>query len=208
MAHQVIFSRITSVCRNIMHSHTKWFYLLFGIVLAILTQFSLSTRALASRSGDSIMLANNYEQKTPEQLAENNISTITTPRPTNYISIDNKTIPIFYSDNTQIDAGSQVGKYGHLLYGHNSYNVFGGLSSHNNLSFSVTLDGATTNYHVINSITLTRETAQNLMLGIRDGKIFSGGQYNHYPYILMTCAGTPLGNGDATHRTLFFAVQD
>ena len=47
-----------------------------------------------------------------------------------YISIAGNTVPIFYSSNTLIDAGSQVGLYGeHFLYGHNTANVFGGLAN-------------------------------------------------------------------------------
>ena len=140
------------------------------------------------------------------------------------INIAGNAIPIFYSDNTLIDAGSQVGLYGsHFLYGHNTANVFGGLSGMNiGDYFTVTLGGQTRTYQVVNSDLQTkshfegeviRKTAVSGMTVLTKMKMMKAitayGEYNgaYYDYILMTCAGTSYGNGDASHRLILMANE-
>ena len=140
------------------------------------------------------------------------------------ISIAGNNIPIFYSDNTLIDAGSQVGLYGnHFLYGHNTANVFGGLSGMNiGDYFTITLGGQTRTYQVINRDLQTkshfegdviRKTVVSGVTVLTKMKMMKAitayGEYNggHYDYILMTCAGTSYGNGDASHRLILMANE-
>ncbi len=147
-----------------------------------------------------------------------------TPTVTVYdqINIAGNTIPIFYSSNTLIDAGNEVGLYGsHFLYGHNTSNVFGGLQ---NLGigdrFTVTLDGVTRTYQIVNSDLETKshfegETVHKTVLSgvtvLTKMKVMRAitayGEYEgrYYDYILMTCAGTSYGNGDASHRLILMA---
>lgn len=140
------------------------------------------------------------------------------------INIAGNTIPIFYSSNTLIDAGSQVGLYGnHFLYGHNTANVFGGLSSMGVGSrFTVTLGGTTKTYQVMGSdlqtkshfeedviikatvAGVTQRYQMKMMRAITSYGAYGG---NYYDYILMTCAGTSYGNGDASHRLVLLANE-
>ena len=140
------------------------------------------------------------------------------------INIAGNTVPIFYSSNTLIDAGSQVGLYGdHFLYGHNTANVFGGLANLGiGARFTVSLGGVTRTYQVVNSDLQTKShfegstTRTVQMSGMKvttSMKIMKAitayGEYNGatYDYILMTCAGTSYGNGDASHRLILMANE-
>ena len=125
-----------------------------------------------------------------------------------HVSFGNLNIPIFYSNDTMIDAGSQAGLYnGRFLYGHNSANVFGllpylGYGAH----VTITLGGQTRSYHIANQITLEkREIEQKHLMKAFVNARLSGTQYD---YAMMTCAGTSYGNGDASHRTIVFLVLD
>ena len=117
-----------------------------------------------------------------------------------YISILGKNLNIFQTGSTEVDAGSRVARYGSkFLFGHNSGNVFAGLSGVS--SFSVTINGATTNYRVSKVATMTKEEASRRMNAMAQG----GYNGKYYDLAIMTCAGTNLGGGDATHRTVLFA---
>ena len=140
------------------------------------------------------------------------------------IEIAGNTVPIFYSDNTLIDAGDQAGLYGeHFIYGHNTANVFGGLSGMGIGSyFTVTLNGVTKTYQVVNFdvqtkshfegdvIRRTQLTGVTVLTKMKMMKAITAyGEYNggRYDYILMTCAGTSYGNGDASHRLIMMANE-
>lgn len=138
------------------------------------------------------------------------VSRLTNAR-TNYISILGRTINLFVSNDTAINAGSMVARYvnggkypGRFYYGHNSGAVFGGLA---NLwvgsTFTINLDGTNYNYAIAKIETVPNDNvlASN-MKKIAAGKDFGGVQYD---VTLMTCAGTPYGNGNATHRTIVYA---
>lgn len=129
----------------------------------------------------------------------------------NYISILGRTIDLFVSNDTAINAGSMVARYingskypGRFYYGHNSSQVFGGLA---NLwvgsTFTINLDGTNYNYYIAKIETVSNDDvlASN-MKKIASGRDYSGVQYD---VTLMTCAGTPYGNGNATHRTIVYA---
>lgn len=133
---------------------------------------------------------------------------------TNSISILGRTIDIFVSSDTRINAGSMVARYingskyrGQFYYGHNSAQVFGGLA---NLSvgstFTINLDGTDYQYRIAKIETVANDDSlASNMKKVASGKDYSGTQYD---VTLMTCAGTPYGDGNATHRTIVYAYLD
>ena len=80
--------------------------------------------------------------------------------PANNISINGRTVELAYTGTTGEDAGGQslawYYKTGKFIYGHNSQNVFGFLDSAydggwlNGMGFSVTMNGDTSYYTVVN----------------------------------------------------------
>ena len=131
-------------------------------------------------------------------------SAVTAAAPSSYISINGQSSPIFISSNTTINAGKSVGLYnGKFLYGHRGSSVFGKLAGIGaGSTFSVTLNGQTSNYRVVGKVTLDKETTQKNMYALA---VLGSYQGVSYDYVLMTCAGESLGNGDATHREIVFA---
>lgn len=133
---------------------------------------------------------------------------------TNSISILGRTIDIFVSSDTRINAGSMVARYingnkyrGQFYYGHNSSQVFGGLA---NLSvgstFTINLDGTDYQYRIAKIETVANDDSlASNMKKVASGKDYNGTQYD---VTLMTCAGTPYGDGNATHRTIVYAYLD
>lgn len=171
-------------------------------------------------------VVDNPEIKTENIIPEIEIAEISEDYLADYdrIEIAGNTVPIFYSSSTLIDAGSQVGLYGgHFLYGHNTANVFGGLSQMGiGDYFTVTLGGETKTYQVVNQDLqakshfegeVIRQTTVSNMRVLTSMKIMKAitayGEYNgnYYDYILMTCAGTSYGNGDASHRLILMANE-
>lgn len=139
----------------------------------------------------------------------------------NYITVGGKTIEIFDSGDTAIDAGKHVARYnnGSFLYGHNSSEVFRALYWVNRGEiFSVTYGGVTTNYRVEDRIVYRKTDAYNLkvdddssyinghdvpMKYVASGYDERGGK--KYSVALMTCYGESYGDGDASHRLVIFA---
>lgn len=140
------------------------------------------------------------------------------------IDIAGNSVPIFYSSDTLIDSGGQAGLYGeHFIYGHNTANVFGGVA---NLEigdyFTVTLSGTTKTYQIVSAdlqtkthfegdvVRKTTMSGMTIMTTMKMMKAITAyGEYNgnYYDYILMTCAGTSYGNGDASHRLILMANE-
>ena len=164
-----------------------------------------------------------YTEPAPVEVVQEEVA-YTAPVVYDQINIAGNTIPIFYSSDTMIDAGHQAALYGnHFIYGHNTADVFGGLAGMRiGDYFTVTLDGVTRTYQVVNSDLRTkkhfegdiiRRTNVSGMTVLTKMKIMKAitayGEYNggHYDYILMTCAGTSYGNGDASHRLILMANQ-
>lgn len=132
--------------------------------------------------------------------------------PSDSITIAGRTLDIVDVSDTTVDAGGHVNKYGdRFLYGHNTSNVFGGLTSLGVGSrFSVTYDGDTT-YYVVTKVVIyekNRDTGKlqlngsgSYMRSVANAK-YDGVQYD---LSIMTCYGTSYGNGDASHRLVLFA---
>lgn len=128
------------------------------------------------------------------------------------ITIAGNTISIFTSSSTTIDAGSRVGSFRKLLYGHNSSAVFGRLTNVAvGSTFTVTLGGTTTTYRILQKITVLKSSLEvnNRMNYLVNSASYTdrdvGISTGTHDLVLMTCAGTLYGNGDASHRTLIFA---
>ena len=73
-------------------------------------------------------------------------------------------------------------------------------------TFTINLDG--TDYHY--RIAKIETVANDDFLASNMKKVASGKDYNgtQYDVTLMTCAGTPYGDGNATHRTIVYAYLD
>lgn len=99
---------------------------------------------------------------------------------------------------------SDIYRYRKLVYGHNSANLLGNLSSlTGGQIFTLTEGGATTNYQVLNIVYY-----QNQANGLNNDPALMTQIANTalgYDVALMTCAGTPLEGGNATQRLVVFA---
>lgn len=150
-------------------------------------------------------LAENY-------LKKNEIKVLTS---SSYISIAGKAIQTFKSNNTKTDAGSRVAKYNdHFYYGHNSSSVFGSLASLPiGSTFSITENGLTKNYQIVSSETFNKINENTLATTKNPNRNFSNAIYSasylgeKYDIALMTCAGQPIGQNDATERYVVFANE-
>lgn len=124
------------------------------------------------------------------------------------VNIGGHITPIYDVGYIEESVGPYVYRYGSLLYGHNSYNVFGGLSDYGvGNTFTITENGVATTY-VVSEVAMFEKNQDNGKLQIDgSGSYMNGivrGAWGH-SVALMTCAGTPLGNGKATHRLVVFA---
>ena len=96
-----------------------------------------------------------------------------------------------------------------LVYGHNSANLLGNLSSLGvGSEFTITEGGVARVYRVANVVLFEKNNGKlqlngqgSYMRGVASAQ-FMGAQYD---VALMTCAGTAYGNGDASHRLVVFA---
>ena len=131
-----------------------------------------------------------------------------TVAPANAISIAGRVIPIVDVADTAVDAGDHVNKYGaKFLYGHNTGAVFGNLTSVGvgNI-FTVAYGGTSRNYQVQEVQVFEKTSPKQLSAGGRDYRMsYIANGMGRYDIVLMTCYGTMLGGGDATHRYVVFA---
>ena len=129
--------------------------------------------------------------------------------PANNMLIGGRMLEVIPVGSTLVDAGNHVNKYGSLLYGHNSYNVFAPvLNMDIGSTFTVTYNGVTTTYRVAYTKTFEKNGELLQLNGSGDfmdavsRAVYMGTSYG---ISVMTCAGQSLGNGDATHRYVLFA---
>ena len=131
-----------------------------------------------------------------------------TVAPANAISIAGRVIPIVDVADTAVDAGDHVNKYGaKFLYGHNTAAVFGNLTSVGvGNVFTVAYGGTSRNYQVQEVQVFEKTSPKQLSVGGRDYRMsYIANGMGRYDIVLMTCYGTMLGGGDATHRYVVFA---
>ena len=100
---------------------------------------------------------------------------------------------------------SDIYRFRNLVFAHNSYNLFGNLSSAREGSIVTVRDGGAAQRYRVASIVYYNK--------------YDNGTLENDPYLvntisrtamghsiaLMTCAGVPLGNGDATQRLVVYA---
>lgn len=126
----------------------------------------------------------------------------------NRLSIAGRNLTVEYSSNTAVDAGNVIKFYNNkFLYGHNSANVFGFLPSVGVGSvFSLTYNGVTTNYRIMEKVEYAKASPTTLSLNGREFSMaYIAKGMNKYNLTIMTCSGKSLGRGDATHRLVLYA---
>lgn len=131
-----------------------------------------------------------------------------------YISVSGRNIPVIEVSSTALDAGDHVNKFGdRFYYGHNSGNVFGGLVNYGvGTSFSINSNGITHNYRVAKVVVYEKNAELGRLQLNGSGSYMKAvsqarGDGVQYSIALMTCYGTPYGNGGATHRLVLFANE-
>ena len=136
-----------------------------------------------------------------------------------HIEVAGKWVNVYDVDSTALDAGNSVYRFvntakgydGRFLYGHNSNNVFGGLKNLSNGStLTLTLNNKTTTYRVSAIVIFEKNQETGKLTLNGEGSYMNNvarAKYNgtQYDLSLMTCHGTSLGHGDATHRLVIFA---
>ena len=100
---------------------------------------------------------------------------------------------------------SSIYKFRKMVYGHNTANLLGSLAyRYPGEIISITEGGVTTNYRVAAVVTYAK-TADGFLEGDkRLMKNIATTALGH-DVALLTCAGTPYGNGDASHRLVVYA---
>lgn len=144
--------------------------------------------------------------------------------PQNAILISGKTIQIEQSGNTNYVSNYNANRYGEkFIYGHNSANIFGVLyGAYVGQNFTVYTGGIMHNY-VVSKVVVYEKNEANGLLQLNGKGNYMGavsnaieksidpvtGQVSTKPYslALMTCYGTMLGGGRATHRLVVFANE-
>lgn len=144
--------------------------------------------------------------------------------PSNNIAIAGRYVPLIQTGNTETVFDSAASRFGEkFIYGHNSNAVFGALyGAYPGQGFSVTMNGVTRNY-IVSEIVVYEKNQSNGLLqinghgnymnsvaaGIKKNIDEATGQVDlkYYNLAIMTCYGTMLGGGDATHRLVLFAYE-
>lgn len=139
-----------------------------------------------------------------------------------YISIGGKNICLKSTNDTGGSLSYSYGytfnsstynSYNQYIFAHNSANLFGGLKNlANGTRFSVTIGGKTTNYQISKKVVYCdysnpshpcsnySEPVLNMYDAVKPAR-------QGADLALMTCAGSSIGGGDATHRLMVFAKR-
>lgn len=197
----------------------------FGIIMVILSGFMglllnpevlmASDSVTVTRLNDSNVVETIIPEPEPEpepvyvasRVAAPVAGTVETYVAPDGITISGRTIPVYDVAEISESVGPNVYHYGKLYYGHNSRNVFGSLSDYGvGNTFTITVNGVTTTYRVA-EVAMFEKNQDNGKLQIDGAGNYMKSVVNArgHSVALMTCAGTPLGNGRATHRLVVFA---
>ncbi|MBR3236511.1 hypothetical protein IKF92_02445 [Candidatus Saccharibacteria bacterium] len=135
--------------------------------------------------------------------------------PANSITIAGNTIEIV-NVSSVVDSGNHVNRIQKLLYGHNYASIFGGISRLGvGSTFVVRVNGRETTYRVGSKVYYDKDNStangalrrnggkKNYMNSIARAYDYDAGV--SYDLAIMTCAGQPLGGGDATQRLVLYA---
>lgn len=171
------------------------------------------------------VIAESEQNTEPVSTANSSATTISTPvvvvastasysstssYPANYIAISGRVLEIIDISSTAVDAGNHVNKYGSkFLYGHNSAEVFGGLSGVGvGNTFEVSYGGASAVY-IVTEVGMYEKTNDTHITDVSTGTVYAMGAIARnakgHDYAIMTCAGQSYGNGDASHRLVVYA---
>lgn len=194
----------------------------YKVKIAILSFFTLFLSLLNLKHGLVFDVTDNTERDafytTFGEKSENkdkikaNLASVNVPK--SKITIGGKTLTLVngtvMKDKLQTPSNTAA-KYQNMIYGHNTASVFGGLKNlKKGSTFTVTINGKTTKYQVVGkegkNDGMTFEKAKN------NASLFYSATYKKYLYgnydlTLMTCDGTNLGGGKATHRLVIFAKK-
>jgi hypothetical protein len=130
------------------------------------------------------------------------------------IIIGGNSICLFSASSLNTDAGAKVAVYGgNFYFGHNIPAVFASL--HTATSFTIVRNGIATNYKIVQKTIYCdysnpaypcsnwpKDPVLNMSQVLQPAKTAK----NPTAISLMTCAGTPIGGGDATHRLVAYAI--
>src|SRR5574344_1557308 len=138
---------------------------------------------------------------------------------TNWISIGGKTLNIVATGSGSYMPATPtngVALYGSkFIYGHNSAAIFGNLKNMNiGDTFTVNIDGKTSTYKIAlkeilkceNSADGSYSASESCKLSVKNS-IYKATYEGNFDLSIMTCAGTNLGGGRATHRLIIEAIE-
>jgi len=138
------------------------------------------------------------------------------------IIISGRTICIFNAPSLATNPGTGVASYqNQFLFGHNTSTVFGSLGSAN--SFQIIKNGQTESYKIVKKVTycdysnVKQHGPQYDCANFAEPRLptrasghatdYYEAKNQGYDFILMTCAGQPIGKEDATLRLLAYAIR-
>lgn len=124
----------------------------------------------------------------------------------------NYTVTVHSNGIIEHPSYNDIYKTSKLIYAHNSSNLFGNLKSLGiGATFTITDSGVTKTYVVSDKVTFEKNNGLLQLNGSGNymGRITYSAGYGkgNHSLALMTCAGTSLGGGDATHRLVIFADE-
>lgn len=160
------------------------------------------------------------EIATTPKITSNNFSTTSVKKSTVQSSIPNYTVTAT-SDTVVKNPGSSIYRTKRILYAHNSSNLLGSIRNFTiGTNFTITENGATKTYEVADVRIFKKVDNYTLQLcSLNDYNACTDATYymntlqnakfngKTYSIAMMTCDGTSLGGGDATHRRVVFAYQ-
>ena len=148
------------------------------------------------------------------RLCDQTLATITYTEPVAqpvYVpTIENYTVTYPISNvkdynNTAFNLGGSIYKFRKMIYGHNSVGILGSLAyRYPGEMITITENGVTSNYRVAAVVTY-QKTADGNLNGDPSIMANIANTAMGYDVALLTCAGTPYGNGDASHRLVVYA---
>ena len=169
----------------------------------------LSTEEFKKATLDKAEIKEVASKRTPAKVvyASSNYSASVKQWNWNHISVAGRNLAVTEVSNLVKKPGNATMKYGKMIYGHNSAEIFGSLKSLGIGSvFSVELNGITTNYRVSEKITFEKASTTTLKF---NGQTYTMDALTRnakgHSLMLMTCDGQSLGDEDATHRLAVFA---
>lgn len=187
--------------------------------LGLIATPNVSTAKTPEINFDEVAEIANLEEIEPiseakiENITETaNITAVSYAKTATSVKGINYTVTIHSDGIIEHPSYRDIYKTGKLLYAHNSSDLFGNLKSLGiGSTFTVTDGGITKTYAVSDRVTFEKNNGLLQLNGTGNymGRVTYNANYGNggHSLALMTCAGTPLGGGDATHRLVIFADE-